>query len=147
MIDNVKIFFPNGAFGASERDTPLDVMLRDIARAIDPKDKHWSSKYGANYKNKTFMMHVYCWCGEDNCPWCNNEINFPNFLYEGKKLGPKNHNLAVWWYKYIGRGTKASMKLSKKIIDEVKRDCIESIKFDRSAGRFDDALNYSLVLK
>lgn len=26
--------------------------------------------YGANFKNDVFMMHSYCWCDEDDCPWC-----------------------------------------------------------------------------
>lgn len=26
--------------------------------------------YGANYENATFMMHPYCWCERDDCPWC-----------------------------------------------------------------------------
>lgn len=26
--------------------------------------------YGADYENDTFMMHHYCWCERDDCPWC-----------------------------------------------------------------------------
>ena len=26
--------------------------------------------YGAYFENDTFMMHPYCWCEQDNCPWC-----------------------------------------------------------------------------
>lgn len=26
--------------------------------------------YGAFYENDTFMMHPYCWCEKDDCPWC-----------------------------------------------------------------------------
>ncbi len=26
--------------------------------------------YGADYENDTFMMHHFCWCDRDDCPWC-----------------------------------------------------------------------------
>jgi len=26
--------------------------------------------YGTNFENSVFMMHVYCWCDRQDCPWC-----------------------------------------------------------------------------
>ncbi len=26
--------------------------------------------YGANFENDTFLLHRYCWCERDDCPWC-----------------------------------------------------------------------------
>lgn len=26
--------------------------------------------YGANFENDIFLMHPYCWCDKDDCPWC-----------------------------------------------------------------------------
>ena len=26
--------------------------------------------YGADFSNDVFMMHHYCWCERDDCPWC-----------------------------------------------------------------------------
>ena len=26
--------------------------------------------YGANVENDVFMMHQFCWCESDDCPWC-----------------------------------------------------------------------------
>jgi len=26
--------------------------------------------YGVNFENDTFMLHRYCWCERDDCPWC-----------------------------------------------------------------------------
>lgn len=26
--------------------------------------------YGAYFENDVFMMHPYCWCEQDDCPWC-----------------------------------------------------------------------------
>ena len=52
--------------------------------------------YGCNFENEVFVMHPFCWCEEDSCPWCNAE-NAPNFLH-------KRSGFRVNWYKYIGRG-------------------------------------------
>ena len=123
----VRVIFPKGALGASLKDSALERTLRKIALTIDPQNKEWSSKYGATFRNDTFMMHRYCWCeDETNCPWCNPEIHFPNFVYH--KRVKDDMNLAVWWYKYIGRGTEASQKFSVKQLKEMEKDCIKSIK-------------------
>ena len=26
--------------------------------------------YGAFFENDVFMMHPFCWCEQDDCPWC-----------------------------------------------------------------------------
>lgn len=26
--------------------------------------------YGTEYENDTFLMHPFCWCERDDCPWC-----------------------------------------------------------------------------
>jgi hypothetical protein len=26
--------------------------------------------YGEDFENDTFMLHRYCWCEKDDCPWC-----------------------------------------------------------------------------
>lgn len=26
--------------------------------------------YGVEYENETFMLHPFCWCERDDCPWC-----------------------------------------------------------------------------
>ena len=31
-------------------------------------------RYGINYEDDTFMMHKFCWCEREDCPWCNGEI-------------------------------------------------------------------------
>lgn len=55
-----------------------------------------SACYGAEYETDVFMMHPYCWCQRDECPWCRAEDPMPNFWY-------KPTDFRVWWYKYIGR--------------------------------------------
>ncbi len=65
------VFFPKGALGASDDDDALDTILRQIAIAAsaDPEEE-WADKYGTNVDNDVFMMHRYCWCDADDCPWC-----------------------------------------------------------------------------
>lgn len=66
-----QVIFPAGAFGASSFDSDLDTALRAIAVAAssDPK-MEWAEKYGTDFENDVFMMHHYCWCDKDDCPWC-----------------------------------------------------------------------------
>lgn len=26
--------------------------------------------YGSDFENEVFMMHPYCWCDQEECPWC-----------------------------------------------------------------------------
>lgn len=73
--------------------------------------------YGANYENETFMMHRYCWCEGEDCPWCG-EKNAPNFLHK-----PSGSN--VHWYKWIGRSNEVELNGDwATIISE----CINSLK-------------------
>jgi hypothetical protein len=71
MSNEIQIIMPAGAMGASEFDDVLDSALRAIAVAAstDPGGE-WAEKYGTAFENDEFMMHPYCWCEEDECPWC-----------------------------------------------------------------------------
>lgn len=98
---SIEIISPHGAFGADAFGSLLDVLLRDLAEKASTEDGEWSEKYGTNIENDVFMMHRFCWCESDDCPWCWDEEKYgrqqPNFHH--KPTGFK-----VWWYKYIGRG-------------------------------------------
>ena len=44
--------------------------------------------YGVDYENDVFAMFKYCWCDQDDCPWCAGDA--PNFLHkktEQRSLG------------------------------------------------------------
>jgi len=67
----VRVVFPKGAFGASDDDDALDRVLRQIAiAASSDANGEWADKYGRDVDNDTFMMHRYCWCEREDCPWC-----------------------------------------------------------------------------
>lgn len=67
----VRVVVPKGAFGASDDDDALDRVLRQIAiAASSDANGEWADKYGRDVDNDTFMMHRYCWCEREDCPWC-----------------------------------------------------------------------------
>lgn len=90
MEDEVLIA-PAGMFGANEFDSALDTLLRQIGKKFQ-KEGEWGEKYGSFVDNETFMMHPYCWCDRDDCPWCGGcdcpEENFHYFV-DGKECSYK----------------------------------------------------------
>lgn len=105
--------------------------------------------YGGYYNSDVFIMHPYCWCEEETCPYCNEFYNLDFSLEDDdyiskfkltdeiKKLGGEPNSSApnfwhkksgwkVWWYKYIGRGQqeiKGNIPFAEVIVD-----CIRDIK-------------------
>lgn len=81
------------------------------------QDDGFGFGYGVDFENDVFMIHTFCWCDGEDCPWCNGK---PNFLH--KKTGA-----SLSWYKYIGRGM---------VIDEdvnwsaVFAECFSSLQKD-----------------
>jgi hypothetical protein len=67
---SIEIVLPQGAFGASDNDTLLDTVLRCIAEACPHHESSWVEKYGTDYENDVFKMMPFCWCDQDDCPWC-----------------------------------------------------------------------------
>lgn len=67
---NIGIVLPRGALGAEKDDTMLDSILRILAAACPHDKRDWVTKYGTKYENDTFSMMPYCWCDEEDCPWC-----------------------------------------------------------------------------
>lgn len=130
MADTVHIILP------SRDEDNLSDMLIKITKAIEDREFGGPNGYGlggaygygAEYESPVFMMHRYCWCERQECPWCAGcecsgpEANAkPNCDFcTGKVPQPetgaigngnaapnfwhKPSGLRVWWYKYIGRG-------------------------------------------
>lgn len=45
--------------------------------------------YGADYDNPVFMMHHFCWCERDECPWCggcNCPDPAPRYFIDGREV-------------------------------------------------------------
>lgn len=125
------------AFGANFHETPLAGHVRaGLARlgalaapetdsGADPTDNT-----GASFENAVFSISAFCWCDgegaghEEGCP--------PNFEFAG---GPFELNgkpvsiepLVVDWYKYLGRGSTQSRKVTGSEWAKIEAICAVSI--------------------
>ncbi len=98
--NRITLIVPAGMFGASEFDTDLDFFLRKLASACDTEDE-WPDKYGATFENDVFMMHPYCWCEQDGCPWCDScecPESARHYLVDGEEV-----SFHVWRNFYFDR--------------------------------------------
>ena len=118
-MDKIEIILPECS------DDLISNGLRVITEAIALNDGTVSGGllggefgYGGYVDNDIFMMHPYCWCEKDDCPWCGEE-HAPNFHH-------KPTGLMIWWYKYIGRGMIIAG--SKTKWNEILIECINSLK-------------------
>lgn len=111
-----------------KHDTPdIRVLLQELIEY-----KGGSEKYGFNYEDDVILIHQYCWCDKDECPWCSlgnmtTELEellgseyMPNFWY-------KPDNYALWWYKYIGRGMESNIPLTEEIYNNIS-EYIKTLK-------------------
>lgn len=115
----VEIVMPQGMMGP-ERDYLIDAILRAIAEHHGHEGE-WADKYGTNIETDVFSMRRFCWCGEENCPYCWDEEEHgpqkPNFHY-------KPTDFHVSWYKYIGRGMVTNRALSIEEGSRILADCL-----------------------
>jgi hypothetical protein len=64
---NIQIVLPERSEDA------LSEALRELTGIIDPEGGYGlggPDGYGANFENEVFMMHRFCWCESESCPWC-----------------------------------------------------------------------------
>lgn len=106
------VVIPEGFFGSCG-DLLCSVLVAIAKKHGD--DASWPEKYGADVDNSVFMMHPYCWCESEDCPWC--EDDAPNFHY-------KPTGLKVKWYKYIGRGEEINMAVTETELAEILSICL-----------------------
>lgn len=130
----INVHMPGGAMGASDDDAPFESFLRIISvAACKDRKNEWADKYSTNFENDVFMLHPYCWCEKETCPWCSVDPmdkimlqqnpegqSAPNFHY-------KPTDFKVWWYKYIGRGMDQNRPLKAEEFTELARRCFESL--------------------
>ncbi len=103
---SIKVMVPSGAFGKSPFDSELDSLMRAVgAKFGDPGS--WPDKYGATFENDEIVAHEFCWCEQDDCPFCREENPEPNFRL-------KQTGLEVRWYKYIGRGMETNRQITEE---------------------------------
>ena len=110
----------NGAFPDPVAETFLDAALRLLAEQVNLQLQcnDWAEKYGVEHENDVFMMHPFCWCERQDCPWCGGGA--PNFWY-------KPTNFKVWWYKYIGRDMQTNRNYTGIEVYQILTNCLRSI--------------------
>jgi hypothetical protein len=126
---DLQIVMPSGAMGRWEGDTALDDMLRTIAENSE-EDGAWGSKYGADVDNDTFMMHPFCWCESEECPWCCSRAPHPGSVegYGAPNFWHKASGIKVFWYKYIGRSVEVFGPEPKiQLLSRIKAECLASL--------------------
>lgn len=66
--------------------------------------------YGANYENDVFMMHRYCWCEEQSCPWCAGcECDGPwKYTISGREVDQREYEAFWKAYRAIPFGAKTA---------------------------------------
>lgn len=109
-------------------------LLTSVTEAIHTDPRYPSSMYGDDYENVIFKMHRFCWCDNEDCPYCSEDA--PNFIHY--KSG-----LKIWWYKYIGRSMRmeAPTQLSSRQILEIFNEVIKSIEEDHANEKNDSNNN------
>jgi hypothetical protein len=147
----LEIVLPQDAPGAEIVIERIINMLSTLAALTTTGKGEWPEKYGANWENDTYMMHRFCWCDKDDCPWCisctcpdepkepceacqGRLAKAPNFLHK-----PSGFNLR--WYKYIGRGMEYRIRdgrteyqspsslITLYNVMEIEADCLRSIGY------------------
>lgn len=131
-----QIIMAHGAMGADASDTMLDSFLRQFAEKHQ-EEGEWAEKYGTDLETEKVIMHRYCWCEKETCPYCfdlheekvtqelkekygmEDNRTAPNFWY-------KPLDFKVWWYKYIGRSVEVNKQLSDDDFKKMVDDCMSS---------------------
>lgn len=70
---DVQVVVPYRATDAlSEALVRLTRTLHETGRADGSQGGLFGGEfgYGANYEDDTFLLHRFCWCEREECPWC-----------------------------------------------------------------------------
>lgn len=111
---------------SSDKDLDLIKLTEYIWEKFHPNKPYASGlggeyAYGVDYGNDVFLMHRFCWCEEEDCPWCG--FDAPNFLHIPS-------GLQIHWYKWIGRGMEYNQKISDDQWREIFHHCVQSVEED-----------------
>jgi hypothetical protein len=114
---SLEVYAHRGMMGATHDFLP-EAIIRAIAEWF-AEPNEWANKYGTTVENAWFMMHPFCWCELDDCPWCREEDPMPNFYY-------KPLDFKVTWYKYIGRSMEYNKDLTYLELGSMFLSCLRS---------------------
>jgi hypothetical protein len=152
-MTKVNVIMAHGALGADEYDDLLDAILRIIADAHGD-EADWVMKYGADFENDIFMMHRYCWCEKDDCPWCGGcdcPESAHHYFVDGEEVGSEEWGAFFDRETYQKQGYKDfSDHLSRRPKWDTAKEKSESREWNRLADaankrrdtHHDDVCNY-----
>lgn len=136
-MKEIEIVIPVWMSWSNESDSSLDTLIRDVSvKLSDNPDEEWAEKYGTHYNDEKLLIHPFCWCEQDECPYCSwyTWTNLPaNVLAEtwfdyDKMLSPnfwyKPLDYKVWWYKYIWREVNTNKELSEEQYQLMRKDLL-----------------------
>jgi hypothetical protein len=157
---DVSIFLPEGALGTPDLESWAG-MLRALTQVLaeehglKPEEGALGGKYGygVEFENEIFMMHPFCWCEQEDCPWCalclcgykDGEASklcmicndFEKIQAKGgvpelrEEAAPnfwhKPSGLRIWWYKWIGRSMVVHNPQGVGVRD-VWESCLKSLR-------------------
>jgi hypothetical protein len=117
ILESTQIIYPKGMFGP-EKDYLIDSVIRAISE-FHGDESEWPSKYGTRIDNDILMIHPFCWCEMEDCPWCREMDALPNFHY-------KPLDFKATWYKYIGRDMQYNKEISAIDCARMLVDCMKT---------------------
>ncbi len=113
-MDEFEIVLPQAALTDYDSEDLVSNLLRGLTKVLQEKlggdygfGLGGQYGYGVDFENSTFMMHHYCWCEKEDCPWCsgctcpedswhylidNIEVSFDNWLNYFKDNVPPTSN-------------------------------------------------------
>ena len=73
--EETKIILPQAAFTEYDSQDKISNGLRYLTRILIGEKAPLlglggAYGYGTDFESNIFMMHPYCWCDKDDCPWC-----------------------------------------------------------------------------
>ncbi len=141
-MQEIEIIIPSNSPGDFLSDS-----LRSLTAAVEKlkgKEEFYGlggpHGYGSEFENETFLLHPYCWCEQEDCPWCGEcQVGFPEVqhgpdCYQSKldSLRRKHGEKTDWGYsvgfdnkKYDRARTKLckAMGLNPRFGSEVHCTC------------------------
>lgn len=112
---DMKLHFHAGHLGGGSGDALCTFLAALAMKHAPPED--WSSKYGTTFENEQFLMHPFCWCDRDSCPWCAGCScpQSPEEVYlDGQLISDWSAANAAILGEYMGRFTRENDKADEQ---------------------------------
>lgn len=154
----VQLILPKGADLTDGLDHGLVTLTEAIAQLDGDKVAHGflggEFGYGGHWENEVFLMHPFCWCDREDCPWCmgcdcpdtsyhyfvdGSEVTYKEYsAFFERETGKHDHKRHDAWMK---RAEAANARRTTRH-DPVCRFCTGGLFPEKGAGRGKSAPNF-----